>query len=282
MPQWMQDIGGALHEPLAWSYFRHFFVKYGIAESLQYLVIVTTVWLVLHVVFRKRLAHRLIAEWPRRGDMPREIAYAAAALAIYAAGASAMLGLVGAGRIEVYSDPLAHGVVWLLASLPLLLLWQDFFLYVAHRLLHTRWLFRHVHAVHHRSRQPSPWSAYAVHPIEAVVNGSVLLTWLMFVPLHQDVLGLYLLHQVVRNAHGHSAIESLPAGFNRHAIGRWFTTSTHHHMHHESPGGNYGLWFTWWDRFFGTEHPDYMDRFDGLTTPRATSSLHARNTSIQG
>jgi sterol desaturase/sphingolipid hydroxylase (fatty acid hydroxylase superfamily) len=121
--------------------------------------------------------------------------------------------------------------------------------------------------VHHRSRNPSPWAAYAFHPIEALINGLVTPLALLVVPLHPLVLMLFGLHQIVRNAHGHAAIESMPRGFARHWLGRHFTTTTHHHLHHETAHGNYGLWFTGWDRIAGTERPDYLDRFDAATMP---------------
>jgi Delta7-sterol 5-desaturase len=127
------------------------------------------------------------------------------------------------------------------------------------RPLHTRAWFRSVHAVHHRSRQPSPWAAYAFHPIEALINGLVTL---LVVPVHGGVLLLFQLHQIVRNTHGHAAVETLPRGFARHRIGRWFTTTTHHHLHHETAVGHYALWFTFWDRLCGTMRPDYEVRFE--------------------
>jgi Delta7-sterol 5-desaturase len=43
---------------------------------------------------------------------------------------------------------------------------------------------------------------------------------------------------------------------------RWINTTTHHDLHHS--GGfnhNYGLYFTWWDKWMGTEHPHYAERF---------------------
>jgi hypothetical protein len=33
----------------------------------------------------------------------------------------------------------------------------------------------------------------------------------------------------------------------------------HHDMHHDTPR-RFGLYFTWWDRLVGTEHPDYRIR----------------------
>jgi len=55
----------------------------------------------------------------------------------------------------------------------------------------------------------------------------------------------------------------------------WINATTHHDLHHSSFHYNYGLYFTWWDRMMGTEHPAYREqlRGDGETSaaPRAVA-----------
>jgi sterol desaturase/sphingolipid hydroxylase (fatty acid hydroxylase superfamily) len=94
----------------------------------------------------------------------------------------------------------------------------------------------------------------------------------MVVPLHGGVILLFSLHQILRNAHGHAAVETMPGGFTRHWFWKHFTTTTHHHLHHETAQGNYGLWFTWWDRWRGTERRDYLARFDAVAQRREAGS----------
>jgi uncharacterized protein (DUF2147 family) len=59
----------------------------------------------------------------------------------------------------------------------------------------------------------------------------------------------------------------MPPGFTRHWLGRWFTTTVHHDLHHSEGRHNFGLYFTWWDRLMGTEHPDYHARFEAVARP---------------
>ena len=271
MHEWLNDLATALGSPEAWQSLRRVVTLFALAEGWQYTAITLAFWLALHVLLRRRLAHRLISGWPRPGDVRREIVYSASSLLLYSMGAAAILGLLAIDRVEIYAEPLKHGLAWLLLSLPVLIVWQDLSFYCTHRLMHTRWMFRHVHGVHHRSREPSPWAAYAMHPVEALVNGGVPLLALAVVPVQEQVLGLFVLHQVLRNVHGHAAIESLPRGFARHWFWGRFTSTTHHHLHHETAQGNYGLWFTWWDRVFGTERADYLKRFDKATQPRVAT-----------
>jgi Delta7-sterol 5-desaturase len=234
-------------------------------EAKHYLLAALFMWGLLHVLLKSRLAHRLIDQWPSRTDIHRELAYSFLSMLVFAGLSLAVVAGVFNGHFVIYRDPGQHGWWWLVASFPLLLVWQDVYFYTTHRLLHTRWLFKHVHGVHHRSRQPSPWAAYAFHPIEALINGLVTPLALCVVPLHGGVLFASVLHQIIRNTHGHAAVETMPAGFTRHVLGQFFTTTTHHHLHHETARGNYGLWFTWWDRWLGTERMDYHGRFDLAT-----------------
>jgi Delta7-sterol 5-desaturase len=174
--------------------------------------------------------------------------------------------------VEIYRDPSKYGTWWLFLSLPLMLLWHDFYFYWTHRLLHRPWWLRHVHGVHHRSRSPSPWAAYSFHPVEALINGMVTPLALAAVPLHWSVMLAFAMHQIFRNAWGHAAVETMPRGFARHWLWGRLTTTTHHHLHHETAKGNYGLWFTWWDRWCGTERSDYHARFDAATPARPSKS----------
>jgi lathosterol oxidase len=264
----LQEFLAAMSSPGAWRSFRHVFVTSFLDDGKYYLLSALIVWGLLHVLLRRRLAHRVIAGWPTRADLRREMVYSVSTLCVITALNAGVLAMVVRGTFDVYDEPLEHGLAWLLLSLPLMILWHDFYFYCTHRLLHTRWLFRRVHGVHHRSRNPSPWAAFSFHPVEALINSMIVPITLLVVPLNQYVVAAFAIHQIVRNTHGHAAVESMPRGFARHWLWGRFVTTTHHHLHHETAQGNYGLWFTWWDRWFGTERADYLERYDAATSPR--------------
>jgi sterol desaturase/sphingolipid hydroxylase (fatty acid hydroxylase superfamily) len=264
----MNSASGPWLDPAAWTQLRLvWWAGFG-KEATFYALASGCFWLVLHVLLRRRLAHRLIAGWPSARDQRRELAYSLSTLVIFAAIGAAVFALLVGGHAVVYRQADRYGWAWLVLSFPLLLLWHDTYFYWTHRLLHQPALFTRVHGVHHRSRNPSPFAAYAFHPIEALINGLVTPLALLAVPLHWSVLLVFAVHQIVRNAHGHAAFETMPRNFARHWLGGRFTTTTHHHLHHETGRGNYGLWFTWWDRWCGTERADYLSRFDQATPPR--------------
>ena len=255
-------------DPAAWAVLRGAFTGNLLMEGSRYLGGALLVWLLLHVLLRRRLAHRVIAGWPTARDVRREMAYSVSTLLVFAAMGCFVFAMLIQGHMVIYGKPDRFGMLWLVASFPLMLLWHDVYFYFTHRLLHhPRW-FAQVHGVHHRSRNPSPWAAYSFHPAEAFINGLVTPLALLAVPLHWSVLVAFSLHQILRNAHGHAAVETMPRGFTRHWFFRHFTTTTHHHLHHETARGNYGLWFTWWDRWLHTERAEYHQRFDAATPPR--------------
>lgn len=80
---------------------------------------------------------------------------------------------------------------------------------------------------------------------------------LLVLPLHLSSVFVFLAHMIVRNVLGHAGVELLPARWLAGAWGRWLTTTLHHDLHHAQGRHNYGLYFTWWDRIGGTEHPEY-------------------------
>jgi lathosterol oxidase len=95
-------------------------------------------------------------------------------------------------------------------SLALIIVAHDAWFYWTHRALHDRRWFRAIHGRHHASLHPTPWAAYAFHPVEALVQAVFLPLFLLAVPVHVGVLGIFLLHMILRNAIGHCAHELFP------------------------------------------------------------------------
>jgi len=61
---------------------------------------------------------------------------------------------------------------------------------------------------------------------------------------------------------GHAGFEFSPCWWLASPLTRWVNTTTRHDLHHNgSFKHNYRLYFTWWDKWLGTEHPRYAERF---------------------
>ena len=72
--------------------------------------------------------------------------------------------------------------------------------------------------------------------------------------------------QIVFNVSGHTGYEYFPSWLMKSWLGKILNTPTNHVQHHEKMRGNYGLYFNYWDRLMGTNHPDYEARFHEVTT----------------
>jgi sterol desaturase/sphingolipid hydroxylase (fatty acid hydroxylase superfamily) len=83
---------------------------------------------------------------------------------------------------------------------------------------------------------------------------------LLIIPTHNLALYTVLTIMIFKNALAHCGYEVFPRSWARLPILGWLTTVTHHDMHHERGTGNFGFYFTWWDRWMGIEHPNYLDR----------------------
>jgi Delta7-sterol 5-desaturase len=164
------------------------------------------------------------------------------------------------GLFRIYSDVTHYGWLYWAASLVLVIVAHDAYFYWAHRWMHRPSVFRRVHRTHHLSVAPTQWAAYSFSTGEAALQAGFLPLFLLLVPAHTTVLFIWMAHQVVRNVAGHCGVELEPKDWLAAWWGRWFTTTLHHDMHHEHGRYNYALYFTWWDRWCGTEHPYYRGR----------------------
>jgi sterol desaturase/sphingolipid hydroxylase (fatty acid hydroxylase superfamily) len=153
------------------------------------------------------------------------------------------------------------GPFWLVASVLIGIVAHDAYFYWVHRLMHDPRWFRRTHRRHHLSNNPSPFTAYSFDVNEAwLMIGFGFLFPFVF-PMHWSAMGWIMLHQIVRNTLLHSGYELMPARRDGRPFLDFMTTTTHHDLHHGQAGWNYAAWFTWWDRWMGTEHPDYYARY---------------------
>lgn len=142
---------------------------------------------------------------------------------------------------------------------------HDAYFYWLHRAMHTKRLFNATHLHHHKSRTPTPWTAYSFASTEAFLEAAyvplfLLITSQFGIAYAGYAVLFFLWHQIIRNCMAHAGSELFPAGWVDNPLTDWISTTTHHDLHHSS-GHNYGFYFTWWDRMMGTEHPRYKEEF---------------------
>ena len=220
---------------------------------------------------------RLQSSDPGRDRILSEIAYSMSTVVVFSAIGLSLVYAQQAGLTKIYVNVGERGWPYFWASIAVAVLVHDAYFYWTHRLLHWRPLYRLAHHVHHRSASPTPWAAYAFHPLEAVIQAGVYLLIVFVIPMHPLALMLFLVYMIVRNVVGHLGFEVWPSGFARHPLTRWHLTPTHHDLHHRFGKGNYGLYFGFWDDWIGTNRADYAATYDAVTTPRRTPMVRARD-----
>ena len=215
---------------------------------------------------RRKILHRKIQQrFPRRSDYAREIAYSLVTFAVFSAVAVVVFASPLKQYTQIYGEVAEFGWGYFFLSITLMIVVHDAYFYWAHRLMHHPKIYRHVHLVHHKSTNPSPWAAFAFHPAEAVVEAGIIVFVAFIIPAHPGAIMTFLLFMTLYNVYGHLGWEVYPQGADRRGLTKWMNTSVSHNMHHRFVTANYGLYFMWWDKLFGTVHDDYHRTFAQVT-----------------
>jgi lathosterol oxidase len=230
----------------------------------RYVIIATLAFIIFYVILGRILASKKIQQkFPGSKDYGREIFFSILTIFIMAFVPFLVLGTPSVAKLtKYYTDINQHGIVYFILAFPLMALLHDTYFYWMHRAIHHPALFRIVHLVHHRSTNPSPFAAYAFHPLEAILEAGIFIIFVFTIPVHLFHLIFFFLFMMLYNVYGHLGWELYPKGFSKHWLGKWINTSVNHNLHHQYFKGNYGLYFLFWDRLMGTIRKDYDEKFD--------------------
>lgn len=229
----------------------------------RYFFMAGVAFLLLYIIFRSKTPLKKIQErFPGRKDYAREIFYSVITILIFSAVPIILLKTSIREYTTFYTDIDQYGKPYFFLAFLVMFLMHDTYFYWAHRLMHHPALFRIMHLVHHKSTNPSPWAAYAFHPLEAIVEVGIVPIFLFTIPIHTIHLPVFFLFMIAYNVYGHLGYELYPKGFAKHPVGKWINTSVNHNQHHQYFKGNYGLYLLFWDRMMGTIREDYEERFE--------------------
>lgn len=244
-----------------WNEFRTVFPIVFMIEGGRY---VATAGLVSLIVWAFWAAHfrtrKIQARVAGSADYRREVMASLRTVLIFSATGFGMALASEAGWLTVYQDFTVRGPAYFVVTLLLMIVAQDAYFYWTHRAMHHPRLFRAFHWTHHKSKTPTPWTAYAFDAPEAVVIVAFVPLWVALVPMHETAVFIFVTWQIVRNVMGHAGVELSPVSGRPSRLFGWLNTTTHHDLHHQHGRSNYALYFSWWDRSMGTEHPEYQVR----------------------
>jgi sterol desaturase/sphingolipid hydroxylase (fatty acid hydroxylase superfamily) len=190
----------------------------------------------------------------KREDVRRELLSSAMTAVLF----GALFGVVFGGTEPVR---LSHsgmlGALEFLGWLGVIVLIHDTYFYWSHRLLHHRLIFPRVHAFHHRSTNPSPFAALAFHPLEALMQVIWAVPLSLLAPIPSLPWLAFSFLAIFVNVLGHCGVEPYPLSWQRHPVLKWLNFATNHNRHHLEFEGNFGLYFSFWDRVMGTTREEY-------------------------
>jgi len=248
-----------------------------LGSIVGYFAVVGLLFLLVWVWGERRFAARRIQPVKRFDgrQLRHELLHTLITFVVGLASAGATVGLHAAGRTRLV-DEVAPGdelalVAWVLG----IIAFNDAWFYFWHRLLHTPWIFRHVHAVHHRSVDVNPFSSYSFHAVESMILGAWVVPAALLLPVPLPALIAVQGIGLANNVNSHLGYEFLPRFWVELPPFSWMSSSTYHNLHHQKYRGNYGLFFRFWDRLLGTEIPGYEGLFLARR-PRATRSTAPR------
>lgn len=246
-------------------------------DFARYLIGAGGVFLIVNILLARRLRERKIrVRSPDSKQMTREFALSLRTTAIFAFTGAVSVIAAEAEIIPTYVDISERGWAYFAFNLTAMVLLHDAWFYWSHRLIHHPRLFRRWHGSHHKSKNPSPWTAYSFDAAEAVINAIYLPIVTFLMPTSILAIFVFLTHMILRNAVAHCGYELFPSNRDGRPMFDWMATVTHHDLHHAQAGWNFGFYFTWWDRLMGTEHPLYHEKFaEAVRKPLDGSAVRA-------
>jgi ferredoxin-NADP reductase/sterol desaturase/sphingolipid hydroxylase (fatty acid hydroxylase superfamily) len=260
-------------------FFKDLTEAYG-SQLLWYAGFAFPFFIVFWIVGKKYFKKIRIQETERATlhHFKHDLAFSASTFLVFGIMDVCLLYLGTKGYTQIYFDINDYGYLWLGLSFFIVLFIDDMFFYWSHRAMHLPRFYKFFHKVHHESTDPSPLTAYAFHPSEAVIEQLMHVVLPFLLPLNFGVIIAWQLFSMLNNVLHHLGYEVYPKGWVKFPLLKYKAASTHHNMHHQLFNGNYSLYFTWWDKWMGTEFKEYETRheqiFERKNIKKSTEGLY--------
>lgn len=163
--------------------------------------------------------------------------------------ACAMFALVSLLARNLFVGVIPESINKLLIEVLVFTIFYETYSYFVHRILHTKRL-RKLHSIHHYSVRTNPWSAYSVHPIEALLIGLSAPLFMLVFPVHLSVIFAFHILGVMFTMIIHSNIQLNDRIVFSHLFNRY---TKYHSAHHSVGSVNFGFLHSFWDDYFKTK-----------------------------
>nr|KJB83740.1 hypothetical protein B456_013G261900 [Gossypium raimondii] len=130
---------------------------------------------------------------------------------------------------------------------------QDFVFYWGHRVLHTKWLYKHVHSVHHEYATPFGLTSEYAHPAEILFLGFATIVGPAITGPHLITLWLWMVLRVLETVEAHCGYHFPWSLSNFLPLYGGADFHDYHHRLLYTKSGNYSSTFVYMDWIFGTD-----------------------------
>lgn len=147
----------------------------------------------------------------------------------------------------------------LITDIAFYIICEDFFFYWAHRILHHKKIYPYIHKIHHRYRLVVGISTEYAHPLEfafANIISSSSGFLILGKRTHVFTDWVWIIIRISETTDGHSGYEFPFSPWRLLPLSAGQEFHNHHHLAFD---GNYGSFFTIWDRIFNTTNKAFLN-----------------------
>jgi len=222
---------------------------------MRFVLLSGSYYFLFRILFKKKYADRVLAtKLPSTQQIKREVRLSVYSTFVFGLVAVALLMLWQNGYTKIYVDLTEFPLWYMPISILIFMVLHDAYYYWMHKWMHDfKWL-RRFHLDHHKSVNTTVLTSFSFHPVESFFQAIILPVLFMLVPLNIIAILIILLLMTISAIINHAGVEIYPRnaffnGFRKHVIG-----ATHHDIHHRHAQKNFGLYFTYWDRWMKTDY----------------------------
>ena len=223
-----------------YSYFILFGLSFGYFIFL-YFGIGTLFLFACKILESNNIINKINAEEISKKQTVFEIKHSLKSIVIFGFSIIPIIYLVRVGEIDLLSNTWSNVLIGII----ILSIWNEVHFYVVHRIMHQKFLMKHVHSIHHQSKTPTVYSVYSFHWFEAFLLSTVSLTIIPFIPISILAVFLYPLVSILLNFAGHCNYR-----FGEGKGDSWRLFGTFHNEHHRRGRRNFGFTLNFLDQLF--------------------------------
>ena len=193
------------------------------------------------VLENKHLISKIESKEVSKKQVAFEIKHSLKSIVVFGFSVMPVIYLVRVGVIDLLPNTWFN----ILIGVIILTLWNEIHFYLVHRLMHQKFMMKHVHIIHHKSKIPTVYSVYSFHWIEAFALSTVPLTIVPFIPFSIIAIFIYPIVSILLNFSGHCNYR-----FGNGKGDSWKLFGTHHNQHHSRGRRNFGFSLNVLDKWF--------------------------------